>query len=117
SDPWDNNGLPFSPAASTNQVVHPIQKDLATCLALLGLVLGFGESDLIHKSTESYAVDDGRIIADFGDLFRVSLDIDVELLKPFDDLLELDGFMDFELGTSNSIATGLGFGAVAHHPI
>ncbi len=27
-----------------------------------------------HKSTESYAVDDGRIIADFGDLFRVSLD-------------------------------------------
>ena len=29
------------------------------------LVLGFGESDLIHGGNESYAVGDGRIIADF----------------------------------------------------
>ena len=49
--PRDNNGLPFFlQLLPRNQVVHPIQKDLATCLALLGLVLGFGESDLIHKS-------------------------------------------------------------------
>ena len=48
-----------------NQLVHPFQKDLAAGLALLRLVLGFGEGDLIHGGNESYAVDDGRIIADF----------------------------------------------------
>jgi len=57
-----------------NQLIHPFQKDLATSLALLGLVLGFGEGDLIHGSGEFCAVDDGRIIADFGDLFRGSLE-------------------------------------------
>lgn len=57
-----------------NQLVHPLQKDLAAGLALLGLVLGFGEGDLIHDGNESYAVDDGGIVADFGDLSRVSLD-------------------------------------------
>lgn len=34
-------------------------------LTLLGMVLGFGEGDLIHSGTESYAVDDGCINADF----------------------------------------------------
>jgi len=58
-----------------NQLVHPFQKDLAAGLTLLGLVLGFGEGDLIHSGNESYAVDDGRIIADFGGLFRVSLGV------------------------------------------
>lgn len=48
-----------------NQFLHSFQKDLAAGLALLALVLGFGEGDLIHGSTESYAVDDGRIIAEF----------------------------------------------------
>src|SRR5690554_2848195 len=48
-----------------DQLVHPFQEDLATSLALLGLVLGFGEGDLIHDGDESYAVGDGRIIADF----------------------------------------------------
>jgi len=48
-----------------NQLVHPFQKDLATSFALLVLVLGFGEGDLIHGGNESCAVDDGRIIADF----------------------------------------------------
>jgi len=48
-----------------NQLVHPFQKDLATSFALLVLVLGFGEGDLIHGGNESYAVDDDRIIADF----------------------------------------------------
>lgn len=32
------------------------------------------ERHLIHECNEPYAVGDGRIIADFGDLFRVSLD-------------------------------------------
>jgi len=47
------------------QLVHRFQIDLSACLAFLGLVLGFGEGDLIHGGTESYSVDDGRIIADF----------------------------------------------------
>jgi len=48
-----------------NQLVHSSQEDLAAGLALLGLVLGFGEGDLIHGGNESCAVDDDRIIADF----------------------------------------------------
>lgn len=48
-----------------NQLVHSFQKDLAAGLALLGLVLGFGEGDLIQGGNESYAVGDGRIIAGF----------------------------------------------------
>jgi hypothetical protein len=56
-----------------SQLVHPLQKYLAASLALLGLVVGFGEGDLVHDGDESYAVDDGRLIADFGELFRVSL--------------------------------------------
>jgi len=39
-----------------SQLVHPFQKDLASCLALFVLVLGFGESQLIHGGGESYAV-------------------------------------------------------------
>lgn len=41
----------------------------------------------------------------------IYLDTDVEVIKPFDDLLENDGFMGFEIG--DHVATGLGFGAVA----
>ena len=40
---------------------------------LLGLVLGFGEGDLIHGGYESCAVDNDRIIAHLRDLFRASL--------------------------------------------
>lgn len=40
----------------------------------------------------------------------VYLDTDVELLKPIDSLLELEGFMGFEDG--KQVALGLGFGAV-----
>ncbi|MDN7134025.1 hypothetical protein JNO04_16920, partial [Halomonas sp. MC140] len=42
-------------------------------LSLFVLVLGFGEGDLIHGSTEPYAVDDVRIIAEGRDFFRASL--------------------------------------------
>jgi hypothetical protein len=38
---------------------------LAAGLALLVLVIGFGEGDLIHGGNESYAVGDDRIIADY----------------------------------------------------
>ena len=48
-----------------DQLVHPYQEDLATGLALLFLVLGFGEGDLIHGGNKYYAVGECRIIADF----------------------------------------------------
>ena len=35
-----------------NQLVHPFQKDLAAGFALFGLVLGFGEGDLIHGGND-----------------------------------------------------------------
>lgn len=61
---------------SRNQLVHPFQKDLATGLTLLVLMLGFGEGHLIHGDNESFAVGGGHIIADLGDLFRISLKIE-----------------------------------------
>jgi hypothetical protein len=57
-----------------NQLIHPAEKDLAACLALFFLILGFGEGQLAHGGGESYAVGDGTIIADFGELFRGSLE-------------------------------------------
>jgi hypothetical protein len=36
-------------------------------------VLGFGKGYLAHGGGESYAVSNGTIIADFGELFRGSL--------------------------------------------
>lgn len=50
--------------SSQNQLVHPLQNDLAVELACLGLVLGFGEGDLMHDGNEHCAVDDDHIIAD-----------------------------------------------------
>lgn len=54
-----------------------------------------------------------KVIEEHGGIY---LDIDVELLKPLDDLLFLKGFMGFELGHSNFVATGLGFGAAPGDP-
>ena len=54
-------GREFSSLKSRIQLVHPFQKDLAASLALFVLVLGFGESDLIHGGNESYAVGSGRL--------------------------------------------------------
>jgi len=55
-----------------------------------------------------------KIIEENGGIY---FDVDVELLKPLDDLLHLDGFMGFELGTDNNINTGHGFGAKSNHPV
>lgn len=45
----------------------------------------------------------------------IYLDTDVEVIKNFDKLLSYECFMGFEV--SGFINTGLGFGAVKHHPI
>jgi hypothetical protein len=56
-----------------NQLVHPFQKDLAACLALFVLALGYGKGHLAHGGGESYAIGDGTIVTNFGELFRGSL--------------------------------------------
>ncbi|NGP43345.1 glycosyl transferase [Acinetobacter sp. GC2] len=55
-----------------------------------------------------------KIVEEYGGIY---LDIDVELIKSLDELLEFDGFMGFELSKEHYISTGLGFGAVAGHEI
>ena len=49
----------------------------------------------------------------------IYLDVDVELIKPLDELAARDGYMGFEkeMDGEMRIATGLGFGARAGHPI
>ena len=48
-----------------NQLIHSFQKDLATGLAFLALVLSSGEGDRVPGGNESYAVGDEHIIANF----------------------------------------------------
>lgn len=45
----------------------------------------------------------------------IYLDTDVEIIKPFDDLLYQEGFAGFEYATSVNL--GQGFGAMPHHPM
>lgn len=45
----------------------------------------------------------------------IYFDTDVEVISSFDDMLQYDAFFAFE--NSQNIASGLGFGAVAGHPI
>lgn len=66
---------------------------------------------------EAYAASKWAFVADYARLWivyhfgGVYLDTDVELIRPIDDLLKLEGFFGFE--DDNHIATGLGFGAVS----
>ena len=55
-----------------------------------------------------------KVVEEHGGIY---LDIDVELLKPLDDLLKYDGYMGFELSDKNYIASGLGFGAKPNNEI
>ena len=52
-----------------------------------------------------------KIVYEQGGIY---LDTDVEVVKPLDDLLKHNAFMGID--TTNLVATGLGFGAVAGHP-
>lgn len=53
-----------------------------------------------------------KIIYENGGIY---LDTDVELIRPLDSLLNYDGFMGFQ--NNETVATGLGFGAIAGHPV
>lgn len=55
-----------------------------------------------------------KVVEEHGGVY---LDIDVELLKPLDDLLQSDGYMGFELGEKHYINSGLGFAAIAKQPV
>ena len=50
------------------------------------------------------------VVEKYGGLY---FDTDVEVIKSFDDLLQYDGFYGFE--NPNYVASGLGFGSIAHH--
>lgn len=50
------------------------------------------------------------VVAQYGGIY---FDTDVEAIRSFDDLLQYDAFFCFE--TDDYIASGLGFGAAAHH--
>lgn len=55
-----------------------------------------------------------KVIEEHGGIY---LDIDVELFKPLDPLLEKQGYMGFEHVKPYKVNTGLGFGAIPHHPV
>jgi len=53
-----------------------------------------------------------QIIYEYGGIY---LDTDVEMIRPFDDLMDAPAFMGIEDG--KVVALGLGFGAEKHHPL
>ncbi|WP_370559867.1 glycosyltransferase family 32 protein [Edwardsiella tarda] len=55
-----------------------------------------------------------KVVEEQGGIY---LDIDVELLKTLDNFLDYQGFMGFEQTKPYLVATGLGFGAIPHHPV
>lgn len=55
-----------------------------------------------------------KVVEEHGGIY---LDIDVELIKSLDPFLVQEGFMGFEQAEPYCIATGLGFGAIAHHEV
>jgi hypothetical protein len=50
------------------------------------------------------------VVSQYGGIYFVT---DVEVIKPFDDLLNYDAFYGFE--SKKYVASGLGFGSVSHH--
>lgn len=53
-----------------------------------------------------------KVIYDYGGIY---LDTDVELIQSLDSLLDYEGFMGFQ--NKETVATGLGFGAVINHQV
>lgn len=52
------------------------------------------------------------VVAKYGGIY---FDTDVEVIKSFDNLLYYDAFYAFE--NKSNVATGLGFGSIANHPV
>ncbi|EGT3628884.1 glycosyl transferase [Morganella morganii] len=55
-----------------------------------------------------------KVVEEHGGIY---LDTDVELIQSLDQFLIYQGFMGFEQSVPYHVATGLGFGAVPHHPL
>ena len=53
-----------------------------------------------------------KVVSEYGGIY---FDTDVEAIRSFDELREYSAFFGFE--NDKNVATGLGFGAEAHHPI
>lgn len=77
--------------------------------------------DTIRYTREAYAKKQWAFVSDYARIKiiyengGIYLDTDVELVRSLNSLLEYDGFMGFQ--DRENVATGLGFGAVAGHPV
>lgn len=75
----------------------------------------------IRYTKQAYAEKKWAFVSDYARLKiiyengGIYLDTDVELVKSLDLLLDYEGFMGFQ--DSNTVATGLGFGAITGHPV
>ncbi|CAM3980848.1 Glycosyltransferase sugar-binding region containing DXD motif protein [Vibrio aerogenes CECT 7868] len=71
---------------------------------------------------EAYAAKQWAFVSDYIRLKVVEacggiyLDTDVELLTSLEPFLNLQAFMGFQFDDRHLVASGLGFGAIAHHP-
>lgn len=78
--------------------------------------------NLLPYTKEAYDAGKYAFVSDVARLYIVKkyggfyLDTDVELIKSLNELNHYDAYMGIESGKTN-ISTGLGFGAIANHPI
>ena len=77
--------------------------------------------NLIPYTKEAYSLKKWAFVSDYARLSiiyehgGIYLDTDVELIRSLDPLLEYDAYMGFQ--DKELVASGLGFGSVAHHPV
>lgn len=75
----------------------------------------------IQYTSEAYANQKWAFVSDYARLKviyengGIYLDTDVELIQSLDSLLEYEGFLGFQ--NKETVATGLGFGAIAGHSV
>ncbi|MCL2064625.1 MAG: glycosyl transferase [Candidatus Cloacimonetes bacterium] len=77
--------------------------------------------NMIPFTHDAYNAKKYAFVSDFARFFilqkegGIYLDVDVEIIKPLDSLLENKAYMGFE--TDIYVNPGLGFGAIANHPL
>lgn len=77
--------------------------------------------NIIPFTKEAYAAGKFAFVSDYARLWvlyhhgGIYMDTDVELIRPLDGLLRLEAYAGFE--NREYVASGLGMGAVKHHPV
>lgn len=110
---------------------QPLPKSVSNCIASWKHycpdyeIIQWNESNFdvnaIRYTREAYEKKQWAFVSDYARIKiiyengGIYLDTDVELIKPLNSLLQYEGFMGFQ--NRETIATGLGFGAVARHPV